>query len=331
MPMPPLHPLGPDPLVSVIIPSYNSRKWVGQAIDSVLGQTYTNTEIIVVDDGSTDDTGAYLAEQYPQGIKYIYQPNAGVSAARNNGLKHATGQLIQFLDADDWLLPEKLARQVEYLQLQPKYQIVYCDFWCAYSSDGPLELPAGGKLIKGVYGQILPDLLGRTVVIMHAALTRRECFELGGNFKEDLIYAEDWEFWMRLAGLGFQYGFLPQRDAVYRLVLNSRSTKNYQVQLCRNRICRYIVETTDPTLLKQALRQSGVEATFQFGLARAYFEQKRYKAGVKQTLVALKSGRRKKAIYALFCLGYLGLLPFLGYNRLEKLVMRLVELSKIKV
>jgi hypothetical protein len=103
------------------------------------------------------------------------------------------------------------------------------------------------------------------------------------------------------------------------------------VQLCRNRICRYINEVADPAILKEALRLSGVEASFQFGLARAYFEQKKSKAGLKQTLVALKTGRSHKFIYALFCLGYLAALPFLGYPRLEKVVVGLVKSLHIKI
>jgi hypothetical protein len=162
-------------------------------------------------------------------------------------------------------------------------------------------------------------------------MLRRECLEMAGGFKEDLIFAEDWEFWMRLAGLGFQFGFMPQRDVVYRLRRGSRSTNHYQVQICRNRTCRYISEVVDPVVLKKALRLSGIEASFQFGLARAYFEQKKYKAGVKQTLVALKTGRSHKFFYVMFCLGYLVALPFLGYTRLEKLNTRLVERLGIKI
>lgn len=320
-----------NPLVSVIIPSYNSRRWVGQAIDSLLIQTYPNIEVIVVDDGSIDDTANFLKENYTGKIRYFYQSNGGVSRARNLGIQKSKGELISFLDADDWLLPEKIAHQVSFLQQHFEYQIAYCDFWCAYDNEGRLELPTGGRLIEGVSGQMLPQLLARTVIAPHAAMLRRECLEIAGGFKEDLMYAEDWEFWLRLAGLGLSFGFLPQREVVYRLRRGSRSTNNYQVQLCRNRICRYISEVVDPPVLKNALRLSGIEASFQFGLARAYFEQKRYKAGVKQTLLALKTDRSHKVIYILFCLGYLAALPFLGYTRLEKVVVRLVELLGIKI
>lgn len=323
-----------NPLVSIIIPAYNSRQWVGQAIDSVLAQSYPNIEIVVVDDGSTDDTAAYLKEHYGahERVRLLDQPNGGVSRARNFGIGQAGGDLISFLDADDWLLPEKVARQVEFLQKHPEYQIAYCDFWCVYDQGDELALPTGGRLIRGVSGNVLPDLLGRTLIAPHAAMLRRECLALAGGFKEDLMYGEDWEFWLRMAGYGFHFGFLPERDVVYRVRKDSRSTKNYEVQLCRNRTCRYIIEEIDPAVLQAALRQSGVAATFQFGLARAYFEQRRNWAGFKQTFVAIKTPRAAhRAIYVLFCLGYLAAWPFLGYNRLEGVVIRLVEKLKIKI
>ncbi|MBN9386607.1 MAG: glycosyltransferase [Chloroflexi bacterium] len=327
-------PLPENPLVSVIIPSYNSRQWVAKAIDSVLGQTYKNIEIIVVDDGSTDQTEEFIRENYGANdrVRYYYQPNSGVSRARNFGIERARGDLISFLDADDWLLPEKVARQVEFLRAHPEYQIAYCDFWCVTDGSDDLELPTGGRLIRGVSGDILPDLFARTLIAPHAALLHHQCLAIADGFKENLMYGEDWEFWLRMAGSGFQFGFLPNRDVVYRLRKDSRSTKNYQVQLCRNRTCRYLSEELDPVILQKGLRASGVEATFQFGLARAYFEQKRNWAGLKQTFVALRTRRSShRPIYIMFCLGYLVALPFLGYTRLERFVMWLVERLGIKI
>ena len=102
------------PKVSVIIPTYNRSKYVTKAIDSVLAQTYRDFEIIVVDDGSTDNTKEVL-KPYTDRIKYLYQENTGVSAARNAGIRAAGGQWIAFLDSDDEWLPEKLSIQMDYL------------------------------------------------------------------------------------------------------------------------------------------------------------------------------------------------------------------------
>ena len=99
------------PQVSVVIPAYNCAAYGGQAVDSVLHQTYTDWEIIVVDDGSQDDTRLIL-EQYGDRIRYIYQQNQGVSIARNRGIELARGEFIAFLDADDYFFPDKIAAQI---------------------------------------------------------------------------------------------------------------------------------------------------------------------------------------------------------------------------
>ena len=106
--------IAPSVIVSIIIPCYNSERFITETIESVLSQTYKNYEIIVVDDGSTDNTKS-IVSNYPE-IKYIYQTNQGTSSARNNGLKVSKGKYIIFLDHDDKLLPERLQSGVEYLE-----------------------------------------------------------------------------------------------------------------------------------------------------------------------------------------------------------------------
>lgn len=108
--------------VSVIIPVYNSEKYLAEAIDSVLAQTYQDFELIIVDDGSTDHSRE-IAKSYPK-VKYIYQENRGVAAARNYGIKQAKGEFLAFLDADDLWLPEKLALQMEVFAKEPSLEIV---------------------------------------------------------------------------------------------------------------------------------------------------------------------------------------------------------------
>src|SRR4028119_1061372 len=113
------------PRVSVIIPVYNCDRYIQEAIESVLNQTYSDYEIIVVDDGSTDNTRSVL-EPYFHRIHYIYQENQGASAARNRGLQEARGKFVAFLDADDFfLLPSKLAEQVACFEAQPRLGVVH--------------------------------------------------------------------------------------------------------------------------------------------------------------------------------------------------------------
>jgi glycosyltransferase involved in cell wall biosynthesis len=116
-----------EPLVSVILPTHNCRDYICEAIDSVLRQSYNNTEVIVIDDGSTDDTKRLL-ERYGERINYYYQEQQGVSAARNFGLKQARGLLVAFQDADDRWLPNKLEAQVHALQRFPDAKLVFSDY-----------------------------------------------------------------------------------------------------------------------------------------------------------------------------------------------------------
>src|ERR671911_2120937 len=109
-------------LVSVVIPCYNQAHFLGEAIESVLAQSYPRFEIIVVDDGSTDDTSK-VAARYP-GVRYVYQNNQGVSAARNSGLARSEGEYVVFLDADDRLLPEALETGLKCLEARPECAFV---------------------------------------------------------------------------------------------------------------------------------------------------------------------------------------------------------------
>ena len=116
-------------LVSAIIPTYNSVNYISEAINSVLNQTYKNCEIIVVDDGSTDNTRKTVENyirKYPHKIKYFYQENKGPSAARNKGIKEARGNYIAFLDSDDLWLPDKLEKQISLFMKDVSLKLTYC-------------------------------------------------------------------------------------------------------------------------------------------------------------------------------------------------------------
>lgn len=186
------------PLVSVIIPTYNREKYVVEAIESVLVQTYKNLEIIVVDDGSTDGTEKIL-EPYRDRVVYIYQENQGPSAARNTGIRRANGQFIAFLDSDDLWLPEKLEVQVAYMETNPEVGLVHT---------GKLhreERPTGPILKEWPYaeqsrsGHIFPEMFLGPAVLTPTVVARRECFDVAGLFDEDLTFGEDHHLFLRIA------------------------------------------------------------------------------------------------------------------------------------
>jgi glycosyltransferase involved in cell wall biosynthesis len=204
------------PNVSVIIPAYNSGATIAATINSVLRQTHADYEIIVVDDGSTDNTQAQVTAFGDQ-VHYVYQPNRERSAARNHGIRLAQGKYIAFLDADDRWRPEKLAKQVALLDRRSDLALVYC--WAS------LIDPAGIKC--GVIGQDFPIeqaehcvafeglLLGRSIPTL-TTIVRAACLATTGLFDEQICYIEDWDLWLRFA-LHYPIGFVPEVLADYQM------------------------------------------------------------------------------------------------------------------
>lgn len=186
----------PVPLISIIIPSYNYARYLSQAIDSALGQTYPKIEVIVVDNTSADNSIEVL-QSYGDRVRWFQQPNQGVSGSRNRGIKESRGELIAFMDADDVWLPEKLARQMEMLS-NPRVGMVYCGLQYIDADGKPLE-----KNLSGLRGQVLKSLAllqpPGVPATGSAALIRRECFDKVGLFDRELSISADWDMWRRIA------------------------------------------------------------------------------------------------------------------------------------
>jgi glycosyltransferase involved in cell wall biosynthesis len=184
------------PRVSVIIPNYNYGRYLSAAIDSVLGQTYSHLEVIVVDDGSTDGSEAVL-RGYEGRVSWFQQRNQGVSAARNRGIQESRGELIAFLDADDVWHPQKIERQIAVLQ-DPAVGIVCTGLQYISTSGQSL-----GTNLCGGRGRVLHEfaLLRKTVVLAggSSVLVRKECFTRAGLFDAELSTSADWDMWRRIA------------------------------------------------------------------------------------------------------------------------------------
>lgn len=192
------------PLVSVVIPAYNAAWCVRRAVDSVLAQDYRDFELLVVDDGSTDDTASILAG-YGDGLRVVSKPNGGLSSARNAGIAAAQGDYVGFLDADDWWLPAKLARQVELLEAQP--ELLFCSNTTQVFTPDGQRLP-DWRCVTGSgsgSGSALECIFAVNAHIAgsgSAVLARRAAFTRAGGFDESLRSLEDIDMWMRLAALG---------------------------------------------------------------------------------------------------------------------------------
>lgn len=191
---------GPAPIVSVLIPAYNAQLYIRDTLESVLGQSFRSFEIIVVDDGSTDDTRAIVKSYGRRGVVVLSQPNAGPAAARNRALSHARGKFIALLDSDDIWEPDCLQTMVEFLDRQPEVSIAFCDsrFF------GATKL--AGKTFQEVYPPCPPITFAKAAgCVSHVcldAIIRREVFDRIGGFDEALRAAEDFDLWLRALRAG---------------------------------------------------------------------------------------------------------------------------------
>lgn len=201
------------PKVSVIIPTYNREDFIEETIQSVLDQTYKDFEIIVVDDGSTDNTKKKL-EKFNSKIKLIEQKNSERAVSRNNGIKNAQGEYIAFLDSDDLWFKNKLEKQVEVLDKNKDYVLTYCQ--CLRINENGLNIKIAERQLKGYSGYVYEKLLMRNFITSPTPLVKRECIEKIKGFETKYIPYEDWEFWVRLSLLGKFY-FIKEPLAHYRI------------------------------------------------------------------------------------------------------------------
>lgn len=219
-----------DHFVSVIIPNYNYAKYVGDAIESVMAQSYKSFELIVVDNGSTDDSRLVLKEyekKYAPQLKVVFQENRGQAGSRNRGIKESTGDLIALLDADDVWMPNKLEKQVEMFDDQD-IGLVYSSYWF---SDEKLNLI---KVKKAKYrGDVLPFFAtaGGVAIVDGGesnAVIRRECIEVVGNFDEELEETTGIDLYRRVASC-YKIDYVDLPLMVYRNHGNSLSIRNKQM------------------------------------------------------------------------------------------------------
>jgi glycosyltransferase involved in cell wall biosynthesis len=181
--------------VSVVVPAYNAATFLAGAIDSVLGQTLPPAQVIVVDDGSTDDTPGVIA-RYAERVTAVRLANGGVARARNAGARMATSRWIAFLDADDEWLPTKLERQIA--RAGDDVALVYTDRFNV-GARGPLP-PVQSEIQPLYEGDVFLDLLRLgNHVTLSTVMVRRDVFERLGGFRETFRNAEDWDLWIRLA------------------------------------------------------------------------------------------------------------------------------------
>jgi glycosyltransferase involved in cell wall biosynthesis len=257
------------PLVSVVIPTYNSALFLPQSIESVLQQTYGNFEVIVIDDGSTDNTEEVLSG-YKGAIRYMKKKNGGPSAARNLGIAEAKGEFIAFQDSDDLWLPEKLQLQMEYLTNHPEIAVLYTDL-IQFNQQGLVSASLEERYGTLPSGYIFEELLVNHAVTLSTVIVRRSCIDEVGVFDESLIGAEDYNFYLRLARK-FQFAFINQALVHKRLHTNNLSDD--LDQMCEDEIKnleKIALMFPDARIPKRKL---GAQIYARFG--KYYFGQQRF-------------------------------------------------------
>ena len=183
--------------LSTIITAYNYARFLPAAIESVLAQTLLPDEIVVVDDGSTDNTREIVARYASQGVRYLYKENGGAGSARNHGILNTSGDLIAFLDGDDRWLPNKIALQVAHIEQNPGVGLVTGSEWQVYEAGTqPYLLRRSPLPSRSIYPHILVE---NTIGNPSLTLVRRECFNTVGLFEETMPLGQDWDMWIRIA------------------------------------------------------------------------------------------------------------------------------------
>lgn len=299
------------PKVSVIIPTYNRAKLVSDAIDSVLKQTYKDYEIIVVDDGSTDNTRESISK-YHEHIIYLRQPNQGPGAARNNGIKRSTGEFIAFLDSDDLWLPERLKMGVAMLETNKDVGLVYSNSYRLVDGKRMERTyfdnykPYGGFVFKQLYFQ---DFIPTTSVIL-----RKECFTKLGLFDGGLPLCEDYDMWLRISSC-FQLEYIDKALVLHRrhscnLISDIVALHKMQKKVLEETYLRY------PSLVKYFRRDARKRITLVSYLSCRYLvEEKRYEEAIGEIKKSIKLNILNWKIYILFLFSlFMNMLRLMGWR-----------------
>jgi len=256
-----------SPLVSVVLPTYNYARFLPESVGSVLSQTYTHYEVIVVDDGSTDNTKDVL-NPFMQKIRYIkLEQNKGLPVARNTGIQSARGKYVAFIDADDLWLPEKLQTDIEYFETHPEVSMVYSKH---------INIDEKGRVVNGSVKKQLPSgnvftqlFSEQNFVIASSVVVRKNVFETTGLFDEQLFNCQDWDLWLRIA-FHFQVAGINKPLVKYRHNPHSLS-KN------RNNVLKYQKIVIDKIYNKFKDKENGInEKLYKKRLASHYAKVGRY-------------------------------------------------------
>ena len=282
------------PMVSAVITTYNYARFLPDAVDSVLAQTHSNLEIVVIDDGSTDETAGVMDGYADRGVRYVTQPHGGAGRARNTGLQVTSAPLVAFLDADDAWLPDRVAAGVAHLGRHPELALAAAH---AFACDVQLRPTAVVPAATLEAGRMLDQLLVDNVVLNPSSvLVRRAALEAAGGFSE-IPFGEDWDTWIEIAKR-FPIGFIDRPVALVRRHSGSVSPTRGRVRVDVNRaIVERHLRDYRPAWKRPILRRRAASmAYFHAGLGSVKGGDRRVGQRYALTSVALDPftiGRRK--------------------------------------
>lgn len=260
-----------EPLVSVVIVTYNKADTIGEAIESVLRQTYTHFEILVVDDGSTDAT-AEAVQPYLDRIRYLPKSNGGTGSARNLGIQEAKGSYVAFLDGDDLWLPNKLELQMQAFEREPELLAVQCSAYCV---DAGLTRILEERRCHPRWDTLADFLLFRNLPAFSSTVViRKEAFHRIGGFGTDLVILSDWDMVCRLARVG-RVRSVPQVGVLYRQYPRNQSRDvGIHIEPGIRSLARFFSDPAlDPGI---GARAAQVWARFYAMLAGGYFRNREW-------------------------------------------------------
>jgi glycosyltransferase involved in cell wall biosynthesis len=234
--------------VSVVIPTFNREKFITKALDSVMDQTYQDYEVVVMDDGSKDNTRE-IVENYGKKVSYFYQENRGIASARNEAIKRSSGDYIAFLDSDDYWVREKLETQIDLFDKHPEYGMV-----ASCCSSIRLDGSFREKNRPGKSGWVLRDLFNKNFIRTSSALIKKECLSRVGLFDEDFRECEEYDLWLRIAAM-YPIGFINDSLAVYVDNAEGISTDSLAGRLFRLKVLEkeYLAKKIPPKMYNKRI------------------------------------------------------------------------------
>ncbi|WP_443945664.1 glycosyltransferase family 2 protein [Pedobacter sp. AW1-32] len=255
-----------DNKVSIIIPTFNYGHLIAETLNYLQDQTYQFWEAIIIDDGSTDNTEEVVNSFVKNDKRFIYikKENQGVSAARNSGLALASGEYIQFLDADDLISADKIGLQVEFLRThlevdisttstkffhQNNLQILYTDFGLTNKTSMPI--------VDGIGYPIIESLIQRNLLVIQSPLFRKNILNIIGYFADGMNYLEDWDFWFRAALQNMRFSYLKDELAYGLVRIHNASATQQSSKIIRAEI--FLRDRIGKHLLSSGLKKEQKE------------------------------------------------------------------------